>query len=135
MKNYKFFVIIFVFFLLSNFPPINTFFRVVSGDSLVPGMSESFYITKDLNYLYQGSLSDTLQNSCYKQYKIQFPESNHTLYRLQPIQIWKFWRWSEYLVDEKWRQPYVEISDSQLKQSMIFFSKKYQSSNGTLLCN
>jgi hypothetical protein len=135
MKNYKFFVYIFIFIVLSNLPPLNFFFKLFSGDSIVPGMSESLYITKDLEYIYQGNLGDTLNNSCYKQYKNISPMSSHTLYRLQMIEPWKFWRWSDYLTEEKWRQPYVSVSDQKLKQSFLFFSRAYQSQNGTFSCN
>ncbi|ADB38079.1 hypothetical protein [Spirosoma linguale] len=127
------FVLVLIF--LSNVTPLNSILKIVSGDTIVPGMSESFYITKDLKYIYQGNLSDTLKNSCYIQYKALSPASGTNLYRLQPIEPWKFWRWKEYLFEEKWKQPYQNVSERELKQALYSFSKAYQSPDGTLSCS
>ena len=135
MKKVRVIIIIFVLLFLSNIPPLNFVFRLFNSDSLVPGMSESLYTTKNLKYVYQGNLSDTLSNSCYRQYIALYPLSSRTLYRIQPIEPWKFWRWKDYMYDEKWRQPYNRISDKELKQALLFFAKAYNSPNGTLSCN
>lgn len=128
-------IFIVVLLCMSNMPPLNFILRVFSGDTLMPGMSERFYISKDLRYVYQGDLSDTLTNACYIQYKALSPSSSHKLYRLQLIEPWKFWKWKEYLVDEKWKQPYQHVSERELKQALDFFSKAYQSPDGTLSCS
>lgn len=134
MKRYRFLIYTFIVLLLSNIPPLNSIFKFVSGDSLVPGMSESLYITKDFKYIYQGDLKDTLKNSCYRQYKEVSSLSNHTLYRFQAISPWKFWKWGDYLTEEKWQQPYINVSEEELKQALLFFSKSYNSPNGTISC-
>ncbi len=134
MKKYKPFLYLLLFIILSNLPPLNAFFRIFGGDSIVRGTNESLYVTKDLKYQYQGYLKDTLQNYCYRQYRAMYPLSNPTLYRLQPIEPWKFWRWGEYLIKEKWRQPYRYVSHRELEEADLFFSKTYDSPSGTLGC-
>lgn len=106
MKKYKPSLYLLLFIILSNLPPLNVFFRIFGGDSIVQGSVESLYVTKDLKYIYGGKIKDTLQNYCYRQYRAMYPLSNPTLYRLQPIEPWKFWRWGEYLLKEKWHQPF-----------------------------
>ena len=134
MKKYKPLIYVLVIIILSNLPPLNFFFRVFGGDSIVRGTSESLYVTKDLKYQYQGYLKDTLKNDCYRQYRAKYPMSNPTLYRLQPLELWKFWNWGEYLIKEKWRQPYKNVSYEELKEADLFFNKAYDSPNGTLDC-
>jgi hypothetical protein len=135
MKNYKLLLYTIIILLLSNVPPLNFIFKLLSGDSIVPGMSENFYVTKDLNYIYEGSLGDTLKNPCYRKYKEISTKSSHTLYRLQKIEPWRFWRWGEYITEEKWRQPYISVSEKELKQALLSFSNIYQPANGTLSCS
>jgi hypothetical protein len=134
MKKYRSFIYILVFIILSNLPPFNFFFRFLLGDSIVRGTDESLYVTKDLKYQYQGYLKDTLKNYCYRQYRVLYPMSNPTLYRVQPIEPWRFWRWRQYLLEEKWTQPYRYVSDKEMKEANLFFNKTYDSPNGTLGC-
>ena len=134
MKKYKSLIYILVIVILSNLPPLNFFFRLFGGDSIMRVGYDTLYVTQDLKYQYQGSLKDTLQNDCYRQYRALFPNSNPTLYRIQPIQPWKFWRWGQYLFDEKWRQPYRQVSHKEMKEAELFFTKSYNSPSGTLGC-
>ncbi|AEI49954.1 hypothetical protein [Runella slithyformis] len=134
MKKYKSLFYTLVIIIMSNLPPLNFFFRVFGGDSIVRGSNESLYVTQDLKYIYGGKIGDTLKNDCYRQYRAKYPMSNSTLYRLQPLVLWKFWNWGEYLTNEKWRQPYTHVSDKDLKEAMFVFSKTYDSPNGTLDC-
>ena len=130
MKKYKSLIYILIFIVLSNLPPLNFFFRVFGGDSIVRGSNESLYVTQDLKFHYQGYLKDTLTNDCYRQYRALFPQSNPTLYRLQPLELWKFWNWGEYLLEEKWRQPYKNVSYEALKKADVFFNKTYHMHDG-----
>lgn len=134
MKKYKSLIYILIFIILSNLPPLHVFFRIFGGDSIVRGGYESLYVTQDLKYRYQGYLKDTLKNDCYRQYRALFPKSNPTLYRLQPLEPWKFWNWGEYLVLEKWWQPYRKASYEEMKEAELFFNKTYYSPNGTIDC-
>jgi hypothetical protein len=133
MKKYKSLIYILFFFILSNLPPLNAFFRVFLGPIKPIGL-ESLYVTQDLKYLYGGNIEDTLKNDCYRQYRALFPKSNPILYRVCPLEPWKFWRWGEYLTKEVWRQPYRYVSDKDLREAKIFFYKVYDSPNGTLSC-
>jgi hypothetical protein len=63
-----------------------------------------------------------------------FPKNNHVLYRIQKMNLLKFWHWSEYIFEEKWHQPYLYISNSDLNKILTFWSKTYHSPNGTLSC-
>lgn len=130
MKKYKSLIYILVIIILSNLPPFHIFFKLFSGDIIVPGLNDDLYVTKDLKYHYQGYLKDTLKNDCYRQYRVLFPNSNPTLYRIQPIQLWKFWRWGQYLLEEKWRQPYRYVSDKEMKEADLFFNKTYHMPDG-----
>lgn len=134
MKKYKSLIYILVFIILSNLSPFHIFFRLFSGDSIMTVGYDNLYVTKDLKYQYSGYLKDTLKNYCYRQYRLLYPMSNPTLYRVQPLELWRFWRWGEYLTKEVWRQPYKHVSYKELKDADLFFNKSYDSPNGTFDC-
>ncbi|GAA4405394.1 hypothetical protein GCM10023187_23700 [Nibrella viscosa] len=91
-------------------------------------------MTRDHKYMYQEALRDTLQNPCYVQYVTQNPTADHTLCRIVPLQSWKIWRWGEYLVEEKWRQPYLEVTYEDIKKAIDYFNKAYHNPTGTITC-
>ena len=132
MRTLKVITATFLFVALCNLPPMNFLMRLITGDSIVPGVSENMYITADLKYVYQGDLADLSSNRCYKEYCST--SGNNILYRIQKIEIWKFWRWADYLLDEKWRQPYLPLSLSDLKKAMYESSQHYGARDGTLRC-
>lgn len=134
MKKYKSFIYLLVIIVFSNLPPFQVFFELFSGDSIVPGIVDDLYVTKDLKYIYGGRIKDTLTNDCYRQYRALYPMSNPKLHRTQPIQPWKFWHWGEYLIKEKWRQPYRHVTYKEMDKAFAFFYKAYDSPNGTLDC-
>lgn len=121
-----------LFIVLCNLPPLHFFMLLISGDTIVPGTSDYLYVTPDLKYVYGGSLGDLSSNSCYQDY-IRL-NGSHTLHRLQKIEPWRFWRWGDYLLNEKWRQPYLEISLDELHKAMHQFAATYGASDGTLKC-
>lgn len=130
MKKYKSLIYILVIIIMSNLPPLNFFFRFFSGDSIMPVVYDNLYVTQDLKYQYQGYLKDTLKNDCYRQYRALFPKSNPTLYRVQPLELWRFWRWGQYLLEEKWRQPYRKVSEQEMKEADLFLNKTYNMPDG-----
>lgn len=130
IKKYKSLIYIVVMIILSNLLPLNFFFRFFGGDSIMIVGYDTLYVTQDLKYHYEGDLKDTLKNDCYRQYRVLFPNSNPTLYRVQPLQPWKFWRWGQYLIEEKWRQPYRYVSDKEMREADLFFTKTYHIPSG-----
>jgi hypothetical protein len=134
MKIIKYISILVFFIALSNVGPLKIILTLLTNEPIVPGLDESIYITKDKKYIYSGAITDTLKNSCYIQYKSYYPNTPHTLYRIQPIKIWKFWHWAEYIYEEKWKQPYLDISDKELENIFKFWRVRYNSPNGTIDC-
>jgi len=134
MKKHKSIIFILCFIVLSNFPPMNGIFGFFLGDPLKPVSYDHLYVSKDLKYKYYGDIKDTLQNDCYKQFRLLFPTSDPTLYRVQRIELWKFWRWGKYMTEERWRQPYRKVSDEKMKEADLFFFKTYRSPDGTYDC-
>jgi len=121
-----------LFVVLCNLPPLHFFMFLISGDAIVPGTSDYLYVTPDLEYVYGGSLANLSSNSCNQDY-VRL-NGNNTLHRLQKIEPWRFWRWGDYLLNEKWRQPYLEISPNELNKAIRRFAARYGASDGTLRC-
>lgn len=132
MKATKVILSIFLFVVLCNLPPLHFFMLLISGDAIVSGSMEYTYITSDLKFVHEGSLANLSSNNCYQDY-IRL-NGNHTLHRLQKIEPWRFWRWGDYLLNEKWRQPYLEISPDELNKAMHQFAVVYGASDGSLRC-
>jgi hypothetical protein len=134
MKLSRLSLIICLYFVLfigiTNLTPVKIMLMLFTGDSIVPGMNESYYLTADKKYIYQGNLSDTLKNSCYKEYVRLYPHNSHTLHRIQPIIWWRFWRWGEYLVREKWHQPFLKITDKELTKTEEDFGSLFSVLDG-----
>jgi hypothetical protein len=131
MKKYRLLLALVFFVLLSNYPPLNFFMRLMGGDSIKTVASDNLYVTADLNSIHQGPLSDSLKNVCYNQYRATYKSADNTLYRIQKIELWKFWNWVDYLSEEKWKQPYKNVSSDELKLAMSRFSKTYATIDGT----
>lgn len=130
MKRYIKWVIPFAFLLISNVSPFKNFYKFFVEGVIVQPLGINTYLTKDLKLVYDGYLKDTLKNTCYVQYTRMFPHHSHTLYRTSSIELWKFWRWGEYMFDEKWRQPYLLASSNDFHEAARFTADAYHTKNG-----
>ena len=121
---------ILIFICLSNIPPLYHFFHLIGDGVLVEPLS-SDYITKDKIYVYGGWLKDSLSDPYYKRYRLLYPHNDPTLYRVHPIQPWKFWRWRDYLTEEKWRRPYLKIDYADVRKIFYKFGQDYNPYEGS----
>ncbi len=46
----------------------------------------------------------------YLEYRNKYPNADTTLYRIELMCFYRFWRYKEYLSDTKWKQSYTELS-------------------------
>ena len=114
IKRFKRILLILLVIVLSNLPPLH-FFCVFIGESghIIDGFDQ--YVTKDKKYAFEGGLRYLEQSPYYPKYKKMYPNADHTLYRIEPIRVWRFWRWREYLTSTKWKQKYMEIDASEYR--------------------
>lgn len=95
-------------------------------------MIESMYITEDKRFVYGGRLNDTLRDPYYKRYVLLYPNATRRLYRLQPIEIQKFWHWFDYLTEAKWRVGYLKVDYDEVGTSFKSFAQTYRPYYGNL---
>jgi hypothetical protein len=120
-----------IFIGLSNVVPLYHVFRFV-GDGVLVQPLESDYITKDNVFVYSGWLKDTLKNPYYKRYILLYPQADRTLYRVRSIEIWRFWRWRDYLTEERWWQPYLKTDLDSIHYKSTSFVKIYNPYYGSI---
>ena len=121
-----------LFIGLSNIVPLYPIFRLV-GDGVLVEPLEIDYITKDRSYVYTGGwLKDTLKDPYYKRYLLLHPHADRILYRVRPIEAWRFWRWRDYLTEERWRQPYLKVDVDSVWRIFKNFSTIYEPYEGSL---
>ncbi len=109
-KNTKYALFFILFIIFSNLPPLKGLFHLFVEGILVEGLGNYEYSTKDKKYIHSGRLEAVNHDACFNRYKLTHPNSDWTLYRIDKIPYLKFWRWYEVLTEEKWRQPYLELS-------------------------
>ncbi len=116
--------IIAVFVILSNtVPPLNNIIRIIGEGNLY---DFDHYITLDKKLatssiqIYDTTISN---NEYYWAYRRTYPNVDSTLYRIEPILFYRFWRWAEYIYDPHWQQPYMEMS---IQEHHIVFKQMWK---------
>lgn len=71
-------------------------------------------VTKATNYA-------LWNNEDLKKYWVDKRDSG--FYRLFPIQIWKFWYWGEYVIDWRYRLPYMDWEEIRLRRKNYIAGK------------
>jgi hypothetical protein len=124
MKKYtKYSILFLLFVVISNVNPLQSLFKLFAEGILIEGPSEYYYSTKDKAFIHNGWLEAAENSPEFNRYKLTHPKSDWTLYRIDPIPFWKFWRWGEILTEEKWQQPYLEVSKDYAYKG---FNEKFQ---------
>lgn len=116
MKKYRTPLAITLFIILSNVAPLYPIFHWLIDGVLVEGALTATYITEDREFVYSGSVKDTLNDPYYKRYRLMHPNGNPKLYRHEPLHLWKFWRWRDYLTQEHFRHPYMKIERDEVSK-------------------
>ena len=98
---------ILLFFVWSNFFPLQgVLIFFCEGFAVFPPLDH--YITADKKFVHGGHLSNAPNNVMYLRYLQQYPNADHTLFRVESMRWYRFWRWRDYLTDVKWKAPYIE---------------------------
>ncbi len=108
MKKYiKPFFYWMLFIAICNVNPMYSCCRFFVDGVVIEGFREATYITEDKKFVYMGRIQDTLSNIYYKRYILIEPRENRALYRIHSTELWRFWRWRDYVTQPYWQQPYL----------------------------
>ena len=109
-------IVIIIFLVLFNIPNFilrDLFILFFEGKFIETG-TDTCYITKDRRFPTQSFTIWKDYNSSnyryYAAYRKAYPKADTTLYRINPLLLYRFWRWAEYLISPHWKQPYMEMS-------------------------
>lgn len=108
--------LIILFIVLANtLPPMRNMLIFFFEWRLYPDSDE--FVTKNKKFAYSGNISLVgnpiryrFEKDYYSIYKKTFPNEDTILYRIEKINLLKFWRWGEYIFSPKWHRPHIEMS-------------------------
>ncbi|ARK11386.1 hypothetical protein [Fibrivirga algicola] len=78
--------------------------------------NEFDYVTKQGRWTYEDQFFGQRYEDVYASYQVNSQEPGYEddspLYRTSPINVLKFWRWSDYTIHPRWRLPYNDQTDT-----------------------
>jgi hypothetical protein len=108
-----------IFIMLCNIIPALNNISIFLGEGKFIDNGYERYITKDKRLVtmslegLKNKVSDNPEEYYYSEYRKSYLNSDATLYRIDPIYFFRFWRWREYLFAPQWRQPYFSMSENE----------------------
>lgn len=111
-------IIAFVFIVLCNI--FSGYFKFFIEGNLY---DFKYYVTQDKKFVTEALNLESINNSTnyryYLAYRKAYPKADTTLYRINPLLLYRFWRWAEYLISPHWKQPYMEMSYKEWDKIMM----------------
>jgi hypothetical protein len=113
-KPVKFSVGIIFFLVVSNIPPMQTIFKLLFDQKLY------YYSTKDGSALFDENIFlgrvFHFRRSTTKSFNETYPEADTIIYRNFKPNPFAFWRYRDYIFDERYTLPYFPLEEARKKR-------------------
>lgn len=111
------------FVLICNYPPVYTFIHLYD---IIDMQHYSYSNSDDTGSIFYENFGSTFsfRTTVSDGYRKEHPLNDTLLYRNFTINPLCFWRWREYIVDKKYKLPYISLEDVKSNSAKLKNRKK-----------
>ncbi|MCS3801060.1 hypothetical protein [Niastella sp. OAS944] len=115
----KVIILIIIVVVLSNLPPLKW---IVGPDDILYSNASGSFTFNELNYAGRNYQLCIVNFEAFK----SVHKEDTLLFRITPINIFKFWRWNEYLTNDKYKLHYKSWKEIETKRGPLVNKTNWQ---------